>query len=144
VALLAVEKVVLVLQIWFLDDESQRVNDLSISNQGDKVRFAAYGHLLPVDITGTVSGLLQQLQSFFAALPCKWADQMLPLLEEFERGENACFIENLAVSVSSCFANLLPEQLQRFGNALVEAACKAAHGDSEGWHGVTTRHICRT
>jgi hypothetical protein len=51
------------------------LNDLGISNQGDKVRFAAYGHLPPVDITGTVSGLLQQLQSFFAALPCKWADQ---------------------------------------------------------------------
>lgn len=117
------------------------LNDLGISNQGDKVRFAAYGHLPPVDITGTVSGLLQQLQSFFAALPRKWADQMLPLLEDFERSENACFMENLAVSVSSCFANLLPEQLQRFGNALVEAACKAAHGDSEGWHGMTTRRI---
>lgn len=77
---------------------------------------------------------------FVGKLPASWREEVKPALKLFAKWENAVFVRNLAITVANSFANLIPEQLQRLGNALVDQACRAAHqGDS--WHGVTTREI---
>lgn len=98
-----------------------------------------------VEISGTVEGLKEKLRSFMNELPDKnlWISKTKEIIFEFTKHKNCTFVCNLSNSVAGAFANLLPEQLQRLGTALVDEGCKAAHTQAggTGWHGRTTSSL---
>ena len=127
--------------------DSSGVDNLRIQQlDAKRMRFLGdNNNVTALDIMGTVPVFLEKLKGFLSKLPSGWGAEMGPVLRELRVSENWTLFSNLAISVASSFGNNIPKQLQRFGNSLVEAACRAAFkkkdADSSGWHGVRTRDI---
>jgi len=121
--------------------DASGVDELYIQQIDDKICFTGLGRKFPpVYLDGSIADFKRQLQSFLDQLPADWPQKMQRVLVEFRNTENEAFVGNLAMTVASAFGNLIPEQLQRFGNALVNAACWAAHSE-DGWHGISSKTI---
>lgn len=115
--------------------------DLSIQQLDAKLRFAGDSNsVFPVDIPGNQDEFKKLLREFISRLPENWASEMDLVLSELAKSENWTLVSNLAITVANCFGNLIPEQLQRFGTALIDEACAAAHGHDE-WHGFSVARI---
>ena len=94
----------------------------------------------PVSVEWPKNDVLATVIEFVNKLPSDWRSRMESFLSVLADNEHLKFVSNLAVTVASAFGNLIPEQLQRFGNSLVEKVSAAAH-TGDGWHGVTTKQI---
>jgi len=107
-----------------------------------RTRFNGYStKIQPVEVAWASADVLSTILKFFEKLPVAFLNRMAHVLDVFARRDDTqTFTASLAVTTANSFGNLIPEQLQRLGNALVERACEAANSE-DGWHGISVKDI---
>ncbi len=85
-------------------------------------------------LAGSLAAFTATVLAFIDRLGPNWLNRMGAFLKKLAHWRNITFVHSMAETVAHSFANLLPEQLQRFGLAYVAECLRREKLD----HGVTT------